>query len=102
MSGTGPARKIVPMGMLGLGIATGFVLRDEINMPTYMRIKMALVEHSILTRKKLNSDVLALLDPNHGKLRLMRQQEITMLEREKMLKELKEASSNKGEEKKEA
>ena len=48
----------VPLSMFGLGLVTGFVLRDELNMPTYMRIKMALVEHSILTRKKLNADVL--------------------------------------------
>ena len=71
---SGPASKIVPMGMFGLGMVTGFVLRDEINMPTYMRIKVALVEHSILTRKKINSDVLTMLDPNQGKLRLERQQ----------------------------
>ena len=58
----------VPVSMFGLGLATGFVLRDELNMPTYMRIKMALVEHSILTRKKLNADVLQVLDPNQGKL----------------------------------
>lgn len=57
---------VVPVGMFGLGLATGFVIRDELNMPTYMRIKMALVEHSIVTRKKLNGDVLQVLDPNHG------------------------------------
>ena len=58
MSGVGLARTLVPVGMFGLGTATGFVLRDELNMPTYMRIKMALVEHSILTRKKLDFDTL--------------------------------------------
>ena len=72
---SGPASKFVPVGMFGLGMATGFVFRDELNMPTYMRIKVALVEHSILTRKKINSDVLAMLDPNQGKLRMMRQQQ---------------------------
>ena len=70
---SGPAKLLVPIGMFGLGMATGFVIRDELNLPTYMRIKMALVEHSILTRKKLNSDVLAVIDPNQGKVRLMRQ-----------------------------
>ena len=64
----------VPIGMFGLGLASGFVLRDELNMPTYMRIKMALVEHSILTRKKLNFDVLEDLDPNQGKVKLIKMQ----------------------------
>ena len=68
----------MPTGMFGLGLVTGFVLRDELNMPTYMRIKMALVEHSILTRKKLNSDVLSILDPNQGKVRLIRQHKETL------------------------
>ena len=58
--------------MFGLGMTTGFILRDELNMPTYMRIKMALVEHRILTRKKLNTDVLTILDPNQDKVRLMK------------------------------
>ena len=51
------ANIMVPVGMFSLGLATGFALRDEMNMPTYMRIKMALVEHSILTRKKLNFEI---------------------------------------------
>ena len=72
MSSGRSTKLVVPMGMFGLGLFTGFVLRDELNMPTYMRIKMALVEHSILTRKKLNSDVLSILDPNQGKVRLIK------------------------------
>ena len=63
---------LVPLGMFGLGAATGFVLRDELTMPTYMRIKMALVEHSILTRKKLNPDTLSVLDPNQDRLLLIK------------------------------
>ena len=58
------ARVLVPASMFTLGMASGFLIRDELNMLTYMRIKMALVEHSILTRKKVNSDVLTILDPN--------------------------------------
>ena len=88
MSGVGLARTLVPVGMFGLGTATGFVLRDELNMPTYMRIKMALVEHSILTRKKLDFDTLQVLDPNQGKARLKKQQERTLKEHENMLNEL--------------
>ena len=78
MSSGRPSKLLVPMGMFGLGLITGFVLRDELNMPTFMRIKMALVEHSILTRKKLNSDVLSILDPNQGKVRLIRQHRETL------------------------
>ena len=60
------ARVLVPAGMFGLGLVTGFVLRDELNMPTYMRIKMAMVEHAILTRRKVNPDVLSVLDSHQG------------------------------------
>lgn len=85
----------VPVGMFGLGLATGFAIRDELNMPTYMRLKMALVEHSIVTRRKLNPDVLQILDPNQGKVRLLRQQEKTIREHDRMLKETTDASSQK-------
>ena len=64
------SRTLVPIGMFGIGLATGFVLRDELNMPTYMRIKMALVENSIITRRKVDVDVLQILDPNQGRLML--------------------------------
>ena len=50
--------------MFGLGTLTGFALRDELTFPSYMRIKTSVIEHSILTRKKLNPDVLAMIDPN--------------------------------------
>lgn len=63
---------LVPIGMFGIGLATGFVIRDELNMPTYMRIKMALVENSIITRRKVDVDVLTVLDPNQGRLMLQR------------------------------
>lgn len=82
---------LVPMSMFSLGMATGLILRDELNMPTYMRIKMALVEHSILTRRKVSSDVLQILDPNQGKVRLLRQQEKTLLEHHQMVEQLKVA-----------
>lgn len=48
----------------GIGVSTAFVLRDELTMPTYMRIKMALVEHSILTRRQLSTDLLTIVDQN--------------------------------------
>ena len=60
------AKTIVPFGMFALGMSTGFLIRDELNMPTYMRIKMAMVEHSILTRRKLNFNILQQIDPNQG------------------------------------
>jgi hypothetical protein len=46
----------------GLGVSTAFVIRDELTMPTYMRIKIALVEHSILTRRQLSTDLLTIVD----------------------------------------
>ena len=53
--------------MFSLGTITGFALRDELTFPSYMRIKTSVVEHSILTRRKLNPDVIAMLDPNTDK-----------------------------------
>lgn len=55
---------VVPLGSLILGASTGFVMRDELNMPTYMRIKTATLEHRMLARQKLNVEILNLLDPN--------------------------------------
>ena len=55
------------MFMFSLGTITGFALRDELTFPSYMRIKTSVVEHSILTRRKLNPDVIAMLDPNTDK-----------------------------------
>jgi hypothetical protein len=42
--------KVIPVFALFLGAATGFVIRDELTMPTYMRLKMATIEHRILAR----------------------------------------------------
>ena len=54
--------------MFSLGTITGFALRDEMTFPSYMRIKTSVVEHSILTRRKLDPDVIALIDPNTDKM----------------------------------
>jgi len=48
----------VPVFSLTLGLVTGFVLRDELTMPTYMRIKMSIVEHAILSRRRLTPELL--------------------------------------------
>ena len=77
---------LVPIGMFGIGLATGFVIRDELNMPTYMRIKMALVENSIITRRKVDVDVLTVLDPNQGRLMLQRRTQKTLDEHEQMVR----------------
>lgn len=50
-----------------LGAVTGFFYRDELYFPTNMRIKVALLEHHLLTRKKLNTDILDIVDPNSAK-----------------------------------
>ena len=49
--------KLVPIFSLLLGGATGFILRDELNMPTYMRIKTATIEHRMLSRTKLDIQI---------------------------------------------
>ena len=38
---------------LGLGFTTGFLLRDELTMPTYLRIKMSTVEYFIQSRQQM-------------------------------------------------
>lgn len=63
------------MFSLVLGGMTGFVIRDELNMPTYMRIKTATLEHRMLARQKLSVDVLSLLDPNEAEHRIKSQRE---------------------------
>ena len=55
---------VLPVFMGCTGMVTGFVLRDELTMPTYLRIKMSLVEHAILTRRRVSTDTLSVLDPN--------------------------------------
>ena len=60
------SRIIVPGFSLGLGAATGFFLRDELYMPTYLKIKVATMQHRLLTRQPLSSDLLSLIDQNHG------------------------------------
>jgi hypothetical protein len=69
----GVFRPFVPPFCLALGLATGFVIRDEIQMPAYMRIKMSTVEHHILTRRKLNTDLLSIIDQSQGKQQLVEQ-----------------------------
>ena len=68
----------------GLGMATGFAFRDELTMPTYMRIKMATVEHSILSRKRISTDLLKLIDVNSGKGAIEKQSQRVFDEREKL------------------
>jgi hypothetical protein len=53
---------VLPLGSLILGAVTGFVIRDELSMPTYMRIKMSTVEYHIMTRKRLSPDLLTIID----------------------------------------
>lgn len=52
---------------LGLGGLTGLIYRDELYFPTNMRIKVAVLEYHLLTRQKLNTDLLDIIDPNSAK-----------------------------------
>ena len=51
-----------------LGAITGLFYRDEAFFPTNMRIKVAVLEYHLLTRQKLNTDLLDIIDPNQAKL----------------------------------
>jgi len=49
-----------------LGGVTGFYYRDEAFFPTNMRIKVAVLEYHMLTRQKVNMDVLDIIDGNNS------------------------------------
>ena len=46
-----------------LGAFTGFYYRDELYFPTNMRIKVAVMEYTMLTRQKRNMDLVDIIDP---------------------------------------
>lgn len=50
-----------------LGSVTGLFFRDEVNFPTYMRIKVAILEYNLLTRQRLNTDLLDIVDPSSSR-----------------------------------
>ena len=50
-----------------LGGVTGLFYRDELYFPTNMRIKVAVLEYNLLTRQKINIDLLEIIDPNQSK-----------------------------------
>ena len=54
------------MVSLTLGGLTGFFIRDEMYMPTYLKIKMATMQHRKIVRQSLSSDLLSLIDEHHG------------------------------------
>lgn len=55
------------IGSFTLGASTGFFYRDELYFPTNMRLKVSVLEHNLLTRQKLNTDILDIVDPNSSK-----------------------------------
>ena len=61
----------IPIQSFTLGAVTGLWFRDELNMPIYLKIKVALIEHRILSRQKLTSDLLSVVDAEHGKEKLV-------------------------------
>lgn len=52
---------------LTLGAITGLLFRDELYFPTNMRIKVAILEYHLLSRQKLNTDLLDIIDPSGAK-----------------------------------
>jgi len=49
-----------------LGGITGFYYRDEAFFPTNMRIKVAVLEYHMLTRQRVNMDVIDIIDGNNS------------------------------------
>lgn len=54
---------ITPLTSITLGTITGFAYRDELFLPTHMRLKMSLIEYHLLTRQKMNMDILDVIEP---------------------------------------
>ncbi len=54
---------ITPAVSLMIGAASGFFYRDEVFFPTNMRVKVAVMEYSMLTRQKLDMDLVDIIDP---------------------------------------
>ena len=61
------ASKFTPIVSLLLGVSTGFYYRDELFLPTNMRLKVAVLEYHMLTRQKINMDLLDVLDSSSAK-----------------------------------
>ncbi len=49
-----------------LGSITAFYYRDEVFFPTNMRIKVAMLEYHMLTRQKLDMDIIDIIDGNNA------------------------------------
>ena len=58
---------LTPLISLILGGITGFYYRDELFLPTNMRLKVALLEYTMLTRQRLNMDLVDILDPGNAR-----------------------------------
>ena len=58
--------KLTPVLSFILGASTGFYYRDELFLPTNMRLKVAVLEYHMLTRQKINMDLLDVLDSSNA------------------------------------
>lgn len=60
-------KSLVIASSLLLGGINYLIFRDELNFPTNMRIKVSILEYHMLTRQKLDIDLLDIIDPNTSK-----------------------------------
>ena len=56
-------RQIPVASAFGLGILTAFHLRDELNFPTYLRVKQAYLTHQARLMIDPNPQILRVIDP---------------------------------------
>lgn len=68
-------KTIIALSFL-LGGISGLFYRDELYFPTNMRIKVAILEYHLITRQKLNTDLIDIIDPNTAKELAQKSQEI--------------------------
>ena len=66
MSSLSFVSKLTPVLSFILGASTGFYYRDELFLPTNMRLKVAVLEYHMLTRQKINMDLLDVLDSSNA------------------------------------
>lgn len=59
--------KLLIASSIVLGSITAVFIRDEMSFPTNLRIKRAVLEHRLVTRQRIDADLLEIIDPNSSK-----------------------------------
>ncbi len=67
---------LTPSFSMILGAVTGLYYRDELFLPTNMRLKVAVLEYNLLTRQRVNMDLMDIMDPQNARELSMKSREV--------------------------